>query len=103
METNLDARRDREEVAVVVGAGEETLLGLCPAQARDSAAYIALGPADAGSTVGPSRRPASPKISWAVSRPKNPSPSARSHGYDHFFDRQEWGEAASESQLYSGS
>ena len=66
METNLDGRRGREEVAVAAGAGEETLLGFCPAQARGSAAYIALGPADAGSIVGPGRRPASPKIPWPV-------------------------------------
>jgi len=51
VDTNLDKWWDREEgAAAAAGGGEETLIGFCPAQDRASAAYIALGPADAGST-----------------------------------------------------
>ena len=42
METNLDGRRDREEVAVAAGAGEETLPRVLPsASARQCCLYCA--------------------------------------------------------------
>ena len=102
METNLDGRRDREEgaaAAVAAGDGEEMLLGFCPAQARGSAAYIALGPADAGSTgTKPCwAKSASQKIPWAVQQAQESQPCqiTRLRPFLRL--------AATESQLYSGS